>query len=274
LAADDVPDVAPPSDNIDPNDQVAIDEWFGAVEEWFGSRGHALFWYNAHDHLGGNQTGRSIAIGERDGASHAQVVEYGSRPVWDSWGELRPLDSVTHYCVVDTRDAQEKRAREAEALSKATCEWFRECCEIWNRPFEPGDHVILTHRWMRALYEVDGSEADREPRTSARRERLVAGGCPIDAGLEDSDIRTEFRVVECCCGLCVTGRFVAVDEPRFDPDPDQSPWRHVSRATVRLVHERETPQYPGRQFLCPTGPVPGDTVPSLGWIPEWMGGDG
>jgi hypothetical protein len=44
--------------------------------------------------------------------------------------------------------------------------------------------------------------------------------------------RTDWETVPCDCSLCQTGRFLAVDERRADPDPDQSPWRHINRANV------------------------------------------
>src|SRR5690606_7327404 len=47
--------------------------------------------------------------------------------------------------------------------------------------------------------------------------------------------RTDWNAVPCDCGLCSSGRFVAVDEPRHDPDPNQSPWRHLALASVHRV---------------------------------------
>lgn len=50
--------------------------------------------------------------------------------------------------------------------------------------------------------------------------------------------RTDWLTVPCGCGLCATGRFVAVDERRPDPDPDQSPWRHIARGAVHELTDQ------------------------------------
>jgi hypothetical protein len=44
-----------------------------------------------------------------------------------------------------------------------------------------------------------------------------------------------FTIVACTCGLCASDRFVAVDEPAFDPDPDQSPHRHIALGNLQII---------------------------------------
>lgn len=47
--------------------------------------------------------------------------------------------------------------------------------------------------------------------------------------------QSKWTAVECGCGLCKLGDFVAGDERRDDALPDESPWRHFNRANVYRV---------------------------------------
>jgi len=73
----------------------------------------------------------------------------------------------------------------------------------------PGTRVRLTDAFLRNTGQVVGGEAF-----------------------------ARWTVVSCPCGLCQTGRFVAVDQPSTD-DPDRS--RHVAVANLEVIKPR--PQY-------------------------------
>lgn len=59
--------------------------------------------------------------------------------------------------------------------------------------------------------------------------------------------RTEWETRDCSCGLCQTGRFVAVDEPAVYQDDDCSPWRHIAKAALYCDPEAKV-GVPGNEF--------------------------
>jgi hypothetical protein len=65
--------------------------------------------------------------------------------------------------------------------------------------------------------------------------RMAYGG--VDNSMMYSGPPETWTVLECCCGLCSTGRFVAIDAPALSPDGSRM---HVSVAAVRLLHNGST----------------------------------
>lgn len=71
--------------------------------------------------------------------------------------------------------------------------------------------------------------------------------------------RTEWTVVRCNCGLCSTGRFIAVDEDAVRVDPDCTPLRHLAIAAVQGRHHAPTvdQDFPPPEAYSPYAPKVG-----------------
>lgn len=197
--------------------------WAKQLESYLASEGHALFIHAPDEPWKGER----IVIGMRGKTRHA-VVMYGDEVTFDPAGPpAKKPTRVTDVFFIKTANQLADEAKRAKLRDETNRRYFAACQaetkRLANPPrqpatkWAPGTTVSLRADAMRAMY------GERRMGTAMYAPRCV---------LLPKGTRTTWKIVECDCGLCKGGRFLAVDELRDAPDEDQSPWRHVAKCTV------------------------------------------